>query len=135
MRLRFAAVLILALAGALSISCGGIVDPSQNRVEGPFTGSLPPGGNIAYMFSASSTGELQVKLVTLTPAAVPVIGVEWVQQANGSCNGNLLQNNQFATPNSTVITGQIPSGSYCIILYDSIGQSVPANYSFTISHP
>ena len=136
MRFRLSAAFLLALIGALSISCGGIVDPSKNTVEGPFTGTLPPNGFFAYKFSASTTGEIQVKLITLTPAAVPVIGVQWVQaSSDGNCNGSLLQNNTFATANSTVISGRIPSGTYCIVVYDSIGQSVTANYSLTISHP
>ena len=135
MRLRLPAAFLLALAGAITISCGGITDPSQNQVT-PFSGTVQPGSARAHWFSTSKTGEIQVKLITLTPAAVPVIGVQWVQaSSDGNCNGSLLQNNTFATANSTVISGRIPSGTYCIVVYDSIGQSVTANYSLTISHP
>ncbi len=136
MRLRLApAFLLLALAGALSISCGGIVDPSQNTVE-PFSGTVPVGGNVAHKFKASKTGELLVKVLTLTPASAPVIGVLWVQaSSDGNCNGSLLQNNQFATANSTAISAQIISGSYCIVMYDVGAFTQPANYSITISHP
>ena len=73
---------------------------------------------------------------TLTPASQPVIGVQWVQGASDrTCNGGLLQVNQFATANSTAISGQIISGAYCIIMYDSVGLTLPANYSITVSHP
>ena len=59
MRLRLSAALALALAGAISISCGGIVDPSQNQVES-FSGTVPVGGNVQHKFSASKTGVLQI---------------------------------------------------------------------------
>jgi hypothetical protein len=135
MPFRLSAAFLLALAGALSISCGGIVDPSQNQVES-FSGTVQPGSGRAHWFSTSKTGEIQVKVLTLTPASQPVIGVQWVQGANDqTCNGGLLQLNQFATANSTAISGQIVSGAYCIIVYDSVGLTLPANYSITVSHP
>jgi len=135
MRLRSSAGFLLACAGAFSISCGGIVDPSQNTVDS-FSGTVQPGSARAHAFSSSKTGEIQVKVLTLTPASQPVIGVQWVQGAgDGTCNGGLLQVNQFATANSTAISGQITSGNYCIIMYDSVGLAQPENYSITVSHP
>ena len=134
MHFRCSAALLLALAGYLSISCGGIVDPSKNTVES-FSGAVQPAGARAHWFSSKS-GEIQVKLGALTPASIPYIGVQWVQGANDqTCNGGLLQNNQFATANSTVVSGQIQSGAYCMIVYDSIGLSQAASYSLTVSHP
>jgi hypothetical protein len=135
MSFRLSAAFALALAGALGFGCGGIVDPSQNTVES-FSGTVQPGQARAHWFSSSKTGEIQVRVVTLTPASQPVIGVQWVQGANDqSCNGGLLQVNQFATANSTAISGQIVSGPYCIIMYDSVGLTQPENYSITVSHP
>ena len=135
MRFRISAAFVLALAGAISISCGGIVDPSQNQVE-PFSGTVQPGNARAHWFSTSKTGEIQVKLLTLTPAAVPYIGVQWVQGASDqTCNGGILQSNGFVTANSTAISGRILSGAYCILLFDSIGLTQPFNYSITVSHP
>ena len=131
--LRLSAAFLLALAGAISISCGGIVDPSQNQVE-PFSGTVQPGGLSAQHFSSSKTGEITVKVLTLTPASVPAIGVQWVGAGDGSCNGQVWQST-IATANTTAISGQILSGSYCLIVYDYIGQTVTANYSLTVSHP
>lgn len=134
MRFRFSAALVLALAGAVSISCGGIVDPSQNQVE-TFAGTVQPGSARAHAFSTSKTGELAIKVVTLTPASQPMIGLQWVQGDGANCNGGLLQVNQFATAGTTAISGQIISGSYCVIVYDSVGLTQPSNYSITVSHP
>lgn len=134
MRLRVSAALVLALAGAASISCGGITDPSQNTVE-PINGTIQVGSARAHWFSAAKSGEIQVKLLTLTPASIPYLGVQWVQGASDkTCNGGQLQVN-FAPANSTAISGQIVSGDYCIILYDAGNLTQPANYSGTISHP
>ena len=133
MRFRVSAALILALAGAISISCGGIVDPSQNQVD-TFSGTVPPGGGSVQHFSATKTGEITVKIVSLTPAAVPVVYVQWVGNGDGSCNGGLFQAG-LGTANTTAISGQIVSGAYCIALTDYIGQTVTASYTMTVSHP
>jgi len=134
MSFRLSAAFLLALAGAVSFGCGGITDPSQNTVES-FSGTVQPGSARAHWFSSKS-GEIQVKVGALTPASQPVIGVQWVQGGNDqTCNGGLLQVNQFATANSTAIAGQITSGPYCIIMYDSVGLAQPENYSITVSHP
>ena len=134
MPFRCSAAFLLALAGALSISCGGIVDPSQNQVE-PFAGTVQPGSARAHAFTASKTGEIAVKVVTLTPASQPVIGLQWVHGDATNCNGGLLQVNQFATAGTTAISGQIISGSYCVIVYNSVGLTQPSNYTITVSHP
>jgi hypothetical protein len=133
MRFRVSAAFLLALAGAISISCGGIVDPSQNQVD-TFSGTVPPGGGSVQHFSAAKTGEITVKIVSLTPAAVPVVYVQWVGNGDGSCNGGLFQAG-LGTANTTAISGQIVSGAYCIALTDYIGQTVTASYTMTVSHP
>ena len=132
MRLRVSAALVLALAGAVSISCGGIVDPSQNQVQ-TYSGTVAPGGNFVNKFSSQS-GEIQVKMLTITPAAVSALGIQWVGSGDGSCNGQLWQAT-IAVSNTTAISTQIQSGSYCLIVYDYLGQTVTASYSLTISHP
>ena len=134
MTFRLSAAFVLALAGAFSISCGGIVDPSKNQVE-TFNDTVQPASARAKAFSSSKNGEIQVKVVTLTPASQPVIGVQWVQGDGTNCNGQPLQINQFASAGTTAISGQIISGSYCIIAYDSVGLTQPATFSITISHP
>jgi hypothetical protein len=133
MRLRVSAALVLALAGAVSISCGGIVDPSQNTVE-TFSGTVPAGGGSIQHFSASKTGEITIKVTALTPAAVPAILIQWVGAGDGSCNGNLFQQ-AIGTANATAISNQIVSGNYCVFLSDYVGQSVTANYTIAVSHP
>ena len=134
MRFRLSSAFLLALVGAFSISCGGIVDPSQNKTD-TFSGTVQPASARAHAFSSSKTGEISIKILTLTPASQPVIGLQWVQADGTNCNGGFLQVNQFATVSTTAISGQIISGQYCIIVYDSVGLAQPSNYTITVSHP
>src|SRR5205809_4478479 len=141
MRARFSAAVALAAAGVLSISCGGIVDPSKNQVE-TFSGTINPGTGAAtyHPFSSSKTGEISVKLTALAPASSVFLGVVWAQDpSNGSCTGNLnfLQQNNFAQLNLPAISGQIISGKYCIAVYESAASPLSAseNYTVTVSHP
>ena len=133
MSLRISAAFLLALAGAISISCGGIVDPSQNHVD-TFSGTVPPGSGSAQHFTASNGGEIQVKIVTLTPASVPAVLVTWLGNGDGSCNGGTFQQG-IGAAGTTAISGQIVSGAYCVLVSDYVGQSVTASYTITVSHP
>jgi len=134
MPLRVSAAFLLALAGAISISCGGITDPSQNQVE-TFSGTVTAGGaGPVHHFSASKTGEIQVKVVTLTPASVPAVVINWVGNGDGSCNGGTFQQG-IGAANTTAISGQITSGSYCVVVTYYAGPVVATNYSLTVSHP
>ena len=134
MRARFAAAFVLALAGALTIACGGIVSPSQNTVD-TFSGTIPPGG--AHPFSASKTGEIQVKLTALAPVSSTFVGMIWAQAgSDGGCTsvgGILFQT--IAQLNVQAISTQIISGRYCLVVYDYIGFTAPETYSVTVSHP
>ena len=57
MRARVSGAVALAVAGMLTVSCGGIIDPSQNTVE-TFTGTVGVQGSFGPIkFSASKTGE------------------------------------------------------------------------------
>lgn len=128
-----AASVLLAMAAASSISCGGIVDPSKNTVE-VFSGTVPPASGSVQKFSASKTGEITVKLTALTPASVPAIAVQWVGAGDGNCNGSLFGQG-IGTANATVISNQIISGNYCLIMTDYVVQTVTANYTISVSHP
>jgi hypothetical protein len=132
---RFRAALVLAVAGALSVSCGGIIDPSQNQME-TFPGTIAvAGAGPVHPFSVSKTGEISVKITALSPSSSVPVGVLWAQGASGgACNINLLQNT-LAQINVPVISTQILSGNYCIQLYDAGYFTAAENYTLTVSHP
>jgi hypothetical protein len=134
MRFRLSGAFLLALAGAVTISCGGIVDPSQNVVETK-NGTIAVGGNVQLHFNAASTGELTVKVLSLTPASTAVVGVLWVDQASdGSCSGPQRGGNQVGA-NVTAISSQVQQGPFCIVLYDAGFYTAPETYSISVSHP
>ena len=136
MRARFAAAFSLALAGALTIACGGIVSPSQNTVE-TFSGTIPPGG--AHPFSASKTGEIQVKLTALAPVSSTFVGLVWAQAgSDGGCTSSNFGGVIFQTVaqlNVQAISTQILSGRYCLIVSEYIALTAPETYTVTVSHP
>jgi hypothetical protein len=137
MRARFAAVLLAA--GLMTISCGGITDPSNNSVQ-TSSGAFAPGGQSAGIpFTASNGGELTVRITALAPNAQTYVGIYWLQDASGgacSSYGGLLYQSQFAQVNVPAITGsQINKGQYCIVLYDSVGLSQTETFTIQISHP
>ena len=133
MRLRMSAALVLALVGALSIGCSGITDPSQNTVES-FAGTVQVGGARAHWFSASKTGEIAIKVLTLTPASSSFIGVEWVQGANDqTCSSSAHPEQSSSRGQHHRVSGRIVSGPYCVIMRRALTQ--PTNYSITVSHP
>ena len=136
MRARFSAAAALAVAGVLTISCGGIIDPSKN-VTDSFNGTVAVKGVTGFhSFTASKTGEYTVRITALAPSNSIVLGVDVALGNNdGSCSSQLYQRNQFATLNTPAITGQILSGKYCVVVYDVGALTVPATYTITVSHP
>jgi hypothetical protein len=132
---RFRAAFVLAVAGALSVSCGGIVDPSKNQVD-TVSGTIAVGGRgPAHPFSSPKTGEISVKITALAPSSGTLVGMLWAQSSSaGACDGQLLFNT-VAQLNVPAISNQILSGNYCIQLYDAGYFSVAQTYTVTISHP
>lgn len=133
--MRVPAAVVLAVAGLITLSCGGINDPSKNTVD-PFTGTLAVGGQAEHRFSASKTGEISVKITALAPTSNTFVGLIWAQATNdGTCTNAFLQQNNFAQLNIPAISGPVVSGRYCIIVYDVGAFTVPQTYTLTISHP
>ena len=132
---RFRAALVLAVAGALSVNCGGIVDPSKNQVD-TFSGTIAVGGRgPGHPFSSPKTGEISVKITALSPSSGTLVGMVWAQASGpGACDGQPLQNT-LAQLNVPAISNQILSGNYCIQLYDAGYFGVAQTYTVTVSHP
>jgi len=137
MRSRFGAA--LCLAALVTVSCGGVVDPSKN-VTDTFMGTIPVQGTAVpgHFFSIDKTGEFTVKVTSLQPNPTLFFGTLLAQGPNdGNCTGSLpiLQQNSFSTLNTPALTGAIISGRYCVFLYDIGFFTVPQTYTVTISHP
>src|SRR6185436_15372982 len=111
----------LSAAALLSISCGGVVDPSKN-VTDTFTGTIPVQGTApGHFFESNNTGEYTIKITALSPNTGVFFGTILAQAtSDNTCVGNLpiLQQNSFGTVNTPVLGGAIISGRYCVFLFD-----------------
>lgn len=128
----------LAAAALLTVSCGGVVDPSKNTTQ-TFEGVIPvQGTGPGHAFSTDKQGEYTVKVTSLTPSSTSFFGTVLAQGlSNGSCTGNLpiIQQNSFGTVNAPVLSSGIIPGKYCVFLFDIGAFTQPQNYTLTISHP
>jgi len=132
MRPRFIPACVLAVAGYLSISCGGTTSPSDN-VQEPFSGTLAVGGIARHPVNVNNTGEFSVKITALSPTVTAFVGTVWAQ--GGNCE-IALQQNQFSTLNSPALVGAIlQKGQYCVAIYDVGVLTVAQNYTIVVSHP
>ena len=135
MAARFAGALALAVAGCLTISCGGIQSPSNNVVD-TANGTLAPQGGTSHFFSVSKTGEYTVKLTALAPTSNALIGLALVAGNNdGSCTTSIYQQNNFSSLNVQALGGQILSGKYCVLVYDVGTITTAQTYTIAVSHP
>jgi hypothetical protein len=132
MRFRLASALIVA--ALLSVSCGGVVDPSQN-VTSTFNGTLTPGGGQVFTFTTSKSGEFSVKITALSPNAnVYLLTLYGQSVAVGSCSP--LQSNQFSVLNQTSLGGAITPGTWCVGIQDSLGiLAAPETFTLAVAHP
>ncbi|OLC50349.1 MAG: hypothetical protein AUH43_05275 [Acidobacteria bacterium 13_1_40CM_65_14] len=132
MRVGFAPAFVLAVAGLLTISCGGVTSPSQNQQE-TFSGTLEIGGARAFPVTISNTGEFSVKITALAPTATAFVGTRWGQGSN--CELALQQNN-FSTLNSPALVGAVfQKGNYCVAIFDVGVLTVAQTFTLVVSHP
>ena len=126
-----------SVAGALTIGCGGIVDPSQNVTQ-TFSGTVSPGGvDTPKAFSASATGEFTVKITALSPSNNVVLGIFLYQgtPSGTACTGGLINQAQFATLNVLAMDSQILKGDYCLLIGDVGALRTVVTYTLSVSHP
>jgi hypothetical protein len=132
MRARFIPAFVLAVAGCLTISCGGVTSPSQNQQE-PFSGTLEVGGIRRFPVTVNNTGEFSVKITALSPTVTAFVGTVWAQ--GGNCE-IALQQNSFSTLNSPALVGAIlQKGQYCVAIFDVGALTVAQNFTLVVSHP
>ena len=135
MRVRYFAALLAATV--LSVSCGGITDPSQNKNEN-FNGTITPislggTGSAQIPFNISNGGEYTVKVATMTPTfnnyfeAIMSLG----------CGGAIVQQNTLGIVGGQVLSGAVTqTGAYCVTLVDAYNvMTAVENFTVTISHP
>src|SRR5204862_4915018 len=109
---------IPAAALAILAACGGYVDPSKNQTEN-ITGTIPVAGvGDPKTFNVSKSGELSIKLTSLTPTVAlgTFVGFAWGQVFSGTCQP--FGGYGPAAVGQTVASTSITPGTYCIIMAD-----------------
>jgi hypothetical protein len=127
-------VLCVALAGILSSGCGGIIDPSKNKVE-DIPGVLQVGQFNVHPFSVEKNGEFEVKITQLTPNADAFLGLAYSPMVDNQCTSSYYQSNNFAQLNRYGLGGAINSGRYCLFVSDVGTITQPASYTLRLSRP
>jgi hypothetical protein len=132
MREQFAAA-VLAIAGLLTVSCGGIIDPSKNVVETFSDTLVPQGPAIFKTWNVGNNGEYSAKITALSPTPTAIVGMDLYVGTN--CDV-LVNRNTFATLNQPAFSGLIQQkGTYCVFVYESVPLAAPLNFTVTFSHP
>ncbi len=137
MRKCLVALLVVIVAAA----CGGPTDPSDNTVES-FSGTVQPSSSDVKTFTISNLGEINIKLIALSPGTGVLVGVLYGQTVGGSCQqfqNNFVNNSSIGR---TVLSGAIVvEGPYCVAVFDPVNVAsanpwpVAQNYTLEVSHP
>lgn len=134
MRSRFAAAILCAL---IAVSCGGIVDPSQNQTE-TFSGTLAVLNLDAKAFTAAKSGEYFITLLSMSPplpSSNASVAIALVLNTTQGCSLSPIQSNSFARVGSQALSGSITAGNYCVVIQDVGFLTATSNYSIQVQHP
>jgi hypothetical protein len=129
--------LALAVAGFITISCGGVTDPSKNSTD-TLTLNVTARGGVSNVgtFNIQNTGEYSVKATASNPVYSSTFAL--TVGVGDSSNCSTIQQNFFATVNGASIGGAVvQKGLYCVYINDVNGSFPTTGVSFTVqaSHP
>ena len=119
------------VAVVLAHGCGGVVDPSENKIT-PFSGTLQPLGTDFHQFRVDKNGEIDVKITAFSnPDAI----VELIF-GRGTCTSMTPLNAGYRQLNQVGIGGLVSPGDHCVVIRDSLAiLRQAATYTVTVSHP
>jgi len=114
----------------------GLTAPTAAQTVDSFSGTVAVSGRDAHTFTV--VGGSQPLLVTLTAAGPPTtifmgVGVG-VPATDGSCSigsGAVFLAQAGMTGQ---LSGAVPAGSYCVVVFDIGNQTAPVDYTVTVAH-
>jgi hypothetical protein len=138
---RFLAGLALAACTACS---GGSNSGSSTAPSAPplsptsdtFSGTVPVGGSDVHSFVVNlSNGQVTADLTAAGPPTTIAMGLGIGAISNGSC-ALFTSLSVVASPGPSPQTGgnNVPSGTYCVAVFDVGNQLVDVSYSVTVTH-
>ncbi len=135
---RWRAVAIAVALAALAGACGGSSDtitatptaaPTTTDV---FTGTVQAGGVAFHNFTIVQQGTLTATLTSLSPQTTITVGFGVGQPSGTTCP--LLSSIETAKV-SSVLSGTIAAGAYCVAIYDIGNVQGSDDYTITVNHP
>ena len=110
--------------------------PSVPLVTENFSGTVQPGSNASHPFTVTLNNfQITLALTTAGPPATVQEGFGVGQMVAGSCQ---LLSGGFGTFTASTtlpqLSGTIPSGTYCVMVYDVGNQVGPISYTVVIQH-
>ena len=109
--------------------------PSSPLVTENFSGTVQVGSNDSHPFTVTSDGfQITVDLTTAGPPSTITMGIGIGSIVAGTCqllSGGSTQAPAGATPQ---LSGNIPAGQYCLMVYDVGNQSAPITYTVVVNH-
>lgn len=131
------ALLMVAALSGLSAGCSGISSPSNNQNDtfsgtvGPETGSTT--APITHTFSVNKTGEMSVRITSISPNNASLVGLALGNLVNGSCS--VFTVNNLTGLNRDVFITSVFKGSYCLQVFNGGGIAAAQSYQLTVNHP
>ena len=132
---------VALFAAAVLLAGCGVSSPSQNR-QLDFAGTiLPPDQNNGQLFifnhnfTVTKNGEYEIRLTALAAGSNVPVGISLGTQAPGG--GCLSLRDAIGVVGPLLMSGQMPSGQYCITVFDiSPGYfAAPSTYNVRASVP
>ena len=109
--------------------------PTSPLVTENFSGTVQPGGNDANSFTVTSNNAaITLDLTSAGPPATISMGFGIGQTVAGSCQ--LLSGGYGTYQASTTpqLSGTIPTGTYCVMVYDVGNQAAAITYTVVVQH-
>ena len=134
------AVSVLAAAGCstgadATSTTTSTTAPTSPLVVENFSGTVQPGGNDAHSFTVTSNNAaITLAMTSVGPPATISEGFGIGQTVSGSCQllpGGFGVYAASATPQ---LSGTIPTGTYCVVVYDAGNQAAAVTYTVVVQH-
>jgi len=141
--LAAAALCLLTAAGCNNSSTDSSNTPAALLAASPtsplvienLSGTVPQGGNDFHTFTVTSNNfQITAAMTSAGPPATIQEGFGIGQIVAGSCQ--LLSGGfgTFAASTTPQLSGTIPAGTYCVMVYDVLNQSGPITYTVVLQH-
>jgi hypothetical protein len=138
-----AAVCLLAAAGCSTNDPSSGASPASILASAPptplvtetFTGIVQAGSSDSHPFTVTSNNfQVTLAMTAAGPPATIAEGFGVGQTISGTCQ--LLSGGfgTFAAGPTPQLSGTIPSGAYCVMVYDVGNQSGPITYTVVVQH-